>query len=194
MSSTRRDSTLSGPLLRVVRSILRKLAVHENVHYGRNFRVGRGVVISSPHGLVLGDNVSVGPGSIVQVNGRIGDFVLIGMGVQIVGRDDHAVDEVGVPIRESTWVAHRPATVRDSIVIERDVWIGGASVVMSGVVIGQGSIVGAGSVVTHDVEPFTIVAGNPARPIRRRFGSEAREIQHASMLDARSESGGVGVV
>ncbi len=53
--------------------------------------------------------------------------------------------------------------------IGHDVWIGHGAIVMAGVEIGTGSVVGAGAVVTKDVEPYTIVVGTPARPLRRRF-------------------------
>lgn len=51
--------------------------------------------------------------------------------------------------------------------IEDGVWVGAAAIILPGVTIGKKSIVGAGSVVTRDVPPFTIVAGNPAKPIGR---------------------------
>lgn len=54
-------------------------------------------------------------------------------------------------------------------------------IILSGVTIGDGSVVGTGAVVTSDVEPYAIVAGNPARPIRKRFGEE----QIASLLEIR---------
>lgn len=58
-------------------------------------------------------------------------------------------------------------TPRDNhITIEDDAWIGAASVILNGVTIGEGSVVGAGSIVTHDVPPHTVVAGNPAKTIR----------------------------
>lgn len=53
------------------------------------------------------------------------------------------------------------------IKIGNDVWVGGGAIILSGVTVGNGSTIGAGSVVTHDVEPYTVVAGNPARMIRR---------------------------
>lgn len=56
-----------------------------------------------------------------------------------------------------------------AVTVGHDVWIGHAAVVLAGRTIGTGAVVGAGSVVTKDVAPFTIVAGNPAKPIRRRF-------------------------
>ena len=54
------------------------------------------------------------------------------------------------------------------IVIGNDVWIGANSVILDGVKIGEGAIIGAGSVVTKDVKSFAIVAGNPARFIKKR--------------------------
>ena len=60
------------------------------------------------------------------------------------------------------------------VTIGHDVWIGHGATVLAGVTIGTGAVVGAGAVVTRDVAPYTIVAGSPARPIRRRF-TEAQE-------------------
>ena len=56
--------------------------------------------------------------------------------------------------------------VNASVIIEDDVWIGLKSTILKGVTIGRGAVVAAGSVVTKDVPPFTLVAGNPARFIR----------------------------
>ena len=58
---------------------------------------------------------------------------------------------------------------KGDIVIGNDVWIGFEAVIMSGVTIGNGAIIAAGAVVTKDVEPYTIVGGVPAKPIRKRF-------------------------
>lgn len=58
---------------------------------------------------------------------------------------------------------------RGDTVVCNDVWLGYQALLMPGVRIGDGAIVAAGSVVTADVEPYTIVGGNPARPLRRRF-------------------------
>ena len=62
---------------------------------------------------------------------------------------------------------NRSATYGRRIVIEDKVWIGINATVLPGVKIGYGAIIGAGSVVTKDVEPMTIVAGNPARFIKK---------------------------
>lgn len=67
------------------------------------------------------------------------------------------------------------ATTKGPIVVEDDVWIGINSTILSGVTIGKGAIIGACSVVTKDVPPYSIVAGNPAKVIKYRFSPEIIE-------------------
>lgn len=64
---------------------------------------------------------------------------------------------------------------RGNIIVENDVWIGAKSTIMDGVTIHNGSVVGACSVVTKDVPPYAIVAGNPATIIRYRFSNDIIE-------------------
>ncbi|MGH1440402.1 MAG: DapH/DapD/GlmU-related protein [Cellvibrionaceae bacterium] len=64
------------------------------------------------------------------------------------------------------WRADQP------VVIGHDVWLGHAAVVLAGVTIGNGAAIGAGAIVTKDVEPYSIMVGNPAKPLRRRFSYE----------------------
>lgn len=187
------DSNLKGRsgiptfLTHTARSLARRLAVHENVDYGYALRVGRGSVISSPHGLRIGDYVSIGPRSIVQVDGEIGDFALIGMAVQIVGRNDHAIHELGRPIVDSTWIGDRAPDPRDTVLIGSDVWIGGASVVLSGITVGSGTIIGSGSVVSRSLPPCVIAVGNPARPIGDRFAHPGEAERHLEEISALAE-------
>ncbi len=61
---------------------------------------------------------------------------------------------------------------KGDIVIGNDVWIGYEAVIMPGIHIGDGAIIGTRAVVTRDVEPYTIVGGVPAKPIRKRFDQE----------------------
>lgn len=178
----RQRSGVPGPLRRLTRATLRAISLHENVQAGDDLRIGRGVVVSSPHGLVIGDHVSIGPRTLIQVDGSIGDFCLIGMGVQICGRHDHALDQIGIPIALSTWVGDRDQRASDTVTIGTDVWIGGGSTILSGVTIGSGAVIGAGSVVTHDVESFAIVAGSPARQISIRFRSDKERDLHLRRL------------
>jgi virginiamycin A acetyltransferase len=73
---------------------------------------------------------------------------------------DEAKDFIGHPISKG------------DVIIGHDVWLGRGALIRSGVHIGNGAVVGAGSVVTKNVEPYSIVAGNPARHIRYRFSEE----------------------
>lgn len=67
------------------------------------------------------------------------------------------------------------AVSRGDVVIGSDVWLCTHAIVLSGVTVGHGAVVAAGAVVTRDVAPYSVVAGNPARHIRWRFAQEARE-------------------
>ncbi|MDR1530028.1 MAG: CatB-related O-acetyltransferase [Burkholderiales bacterium] len=62
--------------------------------------------------------------------------------------------------------------LKGDTVIGNDVWIGQNAIILAGVHIGDGAIIGLNSVVGHDIAPYTIVAGNPAKPIRKRFDDE----------------------
>lgn len=73
-------------------------------------------------------------------------------------------------------------------IIGNDVWIGAGVIVISGVRIGDGAVVGAGSVVTRDVEPYSVVAGVPARKLRMRFDEETvRILQDAQWWEWEDE-------
>ncbi|MDX8497606.1 DapH/DapD/GlmU-related protein [Mesorhizobium sp. VK4C] len=68
--------------------------------------------------------------------------------------------------------------------IGHDVWIGHGTVVMPGVAIGNGAVIGANAVVTHDVPPYAIVAGVPAKPLRQRFAADvAARIENLAWWD-----------
>ncbi|GAB14338.1 putative acetyltransferase [Arthrobacter globiformis NBRC 12137] len=165
-----------------IRSLMRRISVHGNVVVGKNFRVGRGAIVGAPHELRIGNDVAIGPRSVVQVNGSIGDYVLIGMHVQIIGREDHEISEIGIPMTFATWVGNRRARPRDVVDIGRDVWIGASSIILGGVSIGEGSVIGAGAVVTRDVPSYSIVVGNPARVVGRRFKDEKERSSHGQLL------------
>lgn len=67
-------------------------------------------------------------------------------------------------------------TTKGDVVIGNDVWIGHGATIMSGVTIGDGAVIGAHSVVAKNVEPFSIVVGNPARHVRFRFDENIRSL------------------
>ena len=67
------------------------------------------------------------------------------------------------------------------VIIEDDVWVGYGAIILSGVKIGKGIIIAAGSVVTKDIEPYSIVGGNPANFIKYRFTKDEIK-QHESLI------------
>ena len=110
--------------------------------------------------LIIGDDCGL-TGAVVVAETRvtIGDRVLIGGNAQIVDTDFHPL-EAEVRRRDINAGNTRPITIGD------DVFIGMNSIILKGVTVGDGSVIGAGSVVSQDVPPQTIVAGNPARVVR----------------------------
>ena len=87
---------------------------------------------------------------------------------------------------------NKDALSKGSIVVEDGVWIGHSSIILSGVKIGKGAIVAAGSVVTKDIEAFSIYGGNPAKFITRRFSEDVitklSTIYVPELLDKISDS------
>jgi len=113
---------------------------------------------------------------------KIGKFCSIAPGVTIWLGGNHKMDFVTTypfPQFVDDWPEVKSSSEDDyygvskgDIVIGNDVWIGYGATIMSGVTIGDGSVIGNRAVVTRDVEPYAIVAGNPARLVRKRFDEE----------------------
>ncbi len=114
-------------------------------------------------GLKIGNNSSIGPYSYIGCSGyiEIGDNVMISPRVSLYS-ENHNFDDVQVPMIEQ-------GVTRSFVKIEDDCWIAANSVVLAGVVIGKGSVVAAGSIVTKDVPPYSVVAGNPAKIVKSRI-------------------------
>jgi len=148
-------------------------------------RVGRRVVLAAARGgrIVLGPAAVVGdrcelrasPGAVIVVEGVLDERCRLvaqasitveagaRLGSECVLVDaDPAFDDPERPVVEQGWQDVGP------VEIGRNSWIGMGSIVLPGVRIGEGCVVGAGSVVTRDLEDFSVAVGNPARAIRSR--------------------------
>jgi acetyltransferase-like isoleucine patch superfamily enzyme len=121
-----------------------------------------GVWVAPGRNLVLGDDVDLALDVLIESSGgvQIGGRTLIGYGTKILS-SNHTIPPNRQPVFGS---GHD----RRPIMIGRDVWIGANVTILAGRTIGDGAVVAAGSVVTKDVEPYTVVGGNPAKLIRRR--------------------------
>ena len=115
-------------------------------------------------GLRIGEGTYIGPRTMLGAGGgiTIGRQVTVGAAVHVLA-ENHEFGGADVPINAQ-------GVTRRGIVIEDDVWIGNAAIVLDGVRIGRGAVIGAGAVVTRDVAAESVAVGNPARVIRRRSG------------------------
>ena len=139
------------------KGIFESMGVNVNVQRGASF--GSGAMIE------IGDNSLIGTNCQMPNNLKIGNDVMIGPDVLFIGYN-HNFDSLEIPMRLQGFIGDIPISIGD------DVWIGARSIILPGVTIGKGSIIGAGSVVTKDVRPYSICAGNPARVIRSRLPSQ----------------------
>lgn len=143
-------------------------ACPNGIHIGKHTLVMHGAILhvynfrGIPHsGIRIGENSLIGEYNVIRGQGgvKIGDRVYTSPMVQIVAVN-HLFDDPDRPFVEQGITAQ-------GITIEDDVWIGSGAIVTDGVTIGKGSVVAAGSIVTRSVDPHSLVAGNPARFIRR---------------------------
>lgn len=107
---------------------------------------------------------------------KIGNFVSIAENVTFILSGGHYLNTFTTfPIKGAYFKESDESLCKGPITVCDDVWIGYGAIILSGVTIGQGAVVAAGSVVTKDVEPYSIVGGNPAKLIKYRFSKELIE-------------------
>jgi acetyltransferase-like isoleucine patch superfamily enzyme len=153
-------------------AFISKIFYKKFLKYKKGFTFGRGTTFYAEKEINIGENVYIGKYCSIECNADIGSNVLIANHVGFVGKYDHNYKQVGTPIRYSDWIGDENYNWKGrghKVIIGDDVWIGFNSTILSGINIGRGSIVAAGSVVTKDIEPYSIVAGNPAKLINNRF-------------------------
>jgi acetyltransferase-like isoleucine patch superfamily enzyme len=142
-----------------------------------------GELLTFAHGgqIEIGEWCYVGEGTRIWSALRviIGDRVLIAHNVNIF---DNLTHPVAAAARHKQFhmivTSGHPKQIdlgEQAVSIGSDAWIGANAIILRGVMIGRGGIVGAGAVVTRNVPAYTVVAGNPARPIRELTPSEREE-------------------
>ena len=129
-------------------------------HCGTNVNIEKGAQFSSD--ISLGDNSGIGVNAYIASKVSIGNDVMMGP-YCFIYTSNHKIDDITIPMWKQGFTEPKP------VVIEDDVWIGARVTILPGVTVGKGSVIGAGSVVTHNVEPYSIVGGNPAKLIRKRI-------------------------
>lgn len=134
--------------------------------WNRNYHVNMfapvKLVASSPGAIVeVGDDSRIHGACLHAVRSiRIGKKCLIAANTQIFDASGHEVSFVDVHLRLTARDEARPIEVEDNV------WIGAHCIILPGITIGTGSVVAAGSIVTKDVPPYVVVAGNPARIVK----------------------------
>jgi acetyltransferase-like isoleucine patch superfamily enzyme len=141
-------------LLKKFRDLLLVGIIWRKHQIGLGFYAGARVSLFNKNRLIIGNYFYIGRDSQIHCDGQIGDYVMFGNKVGLVGKYDHNYQQIGVP----TYLASRIIDpdyswkgLSSKVVIEDDVYIGYGSIILSGVKIGQGSIIAAGSVITRDV-------------------------------------------
>lgn len=138
-------------------------------------KLDEGAMINSPFYMEFANHLEMGVNSFINYDCimlnnamiKLGDNVLVGPKVSFYT----AMHLIDAKQREQWLVYAKPITVEDNV------WIGGSATILGGVTIGKNAIVGAGAVVTKDVEPNTIVVGNPARVLRKITAEDSKKYQ-----------------
>jgi chloramphenicol O-acetyltransferase type B len=176
-------------LLKRFRCVVLKKTIWRKYQIGKNFHAGRGVFFWARKNIIIGDNFYIGKFSQIECDSIIGNNVIMANRVAIVGKYDHHYQQVGVPIRLASSIRDKDYDwkgLTSEVVIEDDVWIGYGSIILSGVRISQGSIIAAGSLVTKDIEPFSIYGGVPAKKLGNRFETVNDLDEHLRLLKIMS--------
>jgi len=160
------DIPLTHSLLFFPKS-MKKLCKKKFKRFGEQaeFRPGAYAIACSK--ISIGDRVIIRPGTMLFADGRengaeivIEDNVMIGSGVHLYCTN-HRFDKAEIPLIDQ---GHHDSK---QITLKNGCWIGANAIILPGVTIGRNSVVGAGSIVTKDVADLVVVAGNPAKYIKK---------------------------
>jgi chloramphenicol O-acetyltransferase type B len=175
-------------LLKTLRDLYLVRVKWKKYSFGTGFHAGRGVALWAKNRISIGHNFYIGRYSQIECDAEIGNDVIFGNYVALVGRYDHHYQQIGVPTRLASQIRDSDYSWKgldSKVSIGDDVWVGYGAIILSGVTIGNFGIVAAGAVVTKDVPEFAIVGGNPARVIAKRFESSFDEERHRALYSQR---------
>ena len=151
----------------------RRLTVKEGctVNIGENSLIEGRIIFDKENATVkIGSRTYIGNSLLVCASSiTVGDDILMAWGITIVDHNSHSVFWCERKDDVISWIHGRKDwshVVCAPVTIGNKAWIGFNVIILKGVTIGEGAVVAAGSVVTKDVPPYTIVAGNPAKVVR----------------------------
>lgn len=153
----------------------------KNVH--QTVYINKGCQIASD--IIAGPYVFIGNNCQIYQKVSIGDYTMLAPEVKIIGKD-HQFETSGMPI-----IFSGRGKITETK-IGKDVWIGTRSIISLGITIGDGAIIAANSVVTKNVEAYSIIGGSPAKLIKKRFENQKDIDKHNFMLAQKYTDLGFG--
>lgn len=165
--------------MKIFNSILcRYLLLKNRVLWRRKNKHNRTILHSlCPLNLISVGNYSYGRLKVSSMNHKshlsIGSFCSIAGDVTFLLNAEHDISTISTyPFKVMVMGQKAESSTKGDIIVGDDVWIGERATIMSGVHIGQGAVIAAGSVVTHNVPPYAVVGGVPAKVIKYRFSKQ----------------------
>lgn len=144
---------------------------------GRNFSFDPRSAFITPETIRVGHDVFIGMNAHLSGEISIGDGCMFGPSLILVAGNHY----FGVKGRPVSGLKPRAGEKDAPITIEREVWGGAGVIILGGVTIGMGAVIGAGSLVSRDIPPYVVAAGNPCRPLKRIFQDDAL-LEHLEAL------------
>lgn len=128
---------------------------------GKNVNVERGASFGKGDKVRLGNNSGIGVNARIKRNTIIGNDVMMGPGF-VVQESRHSFDRTDIPM------SHQPVLPHQQVIIEDDVWIGADVMIIGNRTVSNGSILAARTVLVKNFPPYSIIGGNPSRLIKNR--------------------------
>ncbi|MEV0843521.1 CatB-related O-acetyltransferase [Actinocatenispora sera] len=163
------------PLVTAPHLVVGEYTYYDDPDDATNFETRNVLYAYGPERLIIGKYCAIATGT---------RFLMAGAAHPTVGVSTYPFTMFGGRWTEQTLDIVTSMPSRGDTVIGNDAWIGYQATIMPGVTIGDGAIIAAGSLVTGDVAPYTIVGGNPAKPIRQRYDdADVERLRRAAWWD-----------